>query len=206
MTGLQKAVEHGQASTFEDQKQSQTGFPFKKIVYVGDLSGEPSYGLRYTQQLAHERHAELVLVHSLDPVVYALPGTELRDDAAKAELTDMELDPQRHGANHESLVQREQICAEILREARHHSATLLILSSARLSSRASLRSKPRTCREIPTPLFHSPLELHHRKAAPTNASVRRWPHMWPCRLRRTSGSRRQSGLRHVLVVGELASP
>ena len=116
MTGLQKAVEHEQASTFEDQKQSQTGFPFKKIVYVGDLSGEPSYGLRYTQQLVHERHAELVLVHSLDPIVYALPGAELRDGAAEAELTAMEHDPQRHGANHDSLVQREQICAEILGE------------------------------------------------------------------------------------------
>jgi hypothetical protein len=74
MTGLQKAVEHEQASTFEDQQQSQTGFPFKKIVYVGDLSGEPPYGLRYTQKLVHERHAELVLVHSLDPIVYALPA------------------------------------------------------------------------------------------------------------------------------------
>ncbi len=130
MTGLQKAVEHEQSGSFEDQKQSQTGFPFKKIVYVGDLSGEPSYGLRYTQQLAHERHAELVLVHSLDPVVYALPGAELRDGAAEAELTAMEHDPQRHGANHDSLVQREQICAEILGEVRRHSASLLILSTA----------------------------------------------------------------------------
>jgi hypothetical protein len=100
MTGLQKAVEHEQASTSEDQKHSQTGFPFKKIVYVGDLSGDPSYGLRYTQKLVHERHAELVLVHSLDPIVYALPGAELRDGAAKAELTAMEHDPERHGANH----------------------------------------------------------------------------------------------------------
>ncbi len=32
----------------------------------------------------------------------------------------------------------------------------------RLSSRASLKSKPRTCHEIPAPLFHSPLELRHR--------------------------------------------
>jgi nucleotide-binding universal stress UspA family protein len=130
MTQLQKAVEHEQAGSFEDQKQSQTGFPFKKIVYVGDLSREPSYGLRYTQQLAHERHAELVLVHSLDPLVYALPGAELRDGAAEAELTAMEHDPQRHGANHDSLVQREQICAEILGEARRHSASLLVLSTA----------------------------------------------------------------------------
>ena len=59
MTGPQRTVEHEQASTFEDQKPSQTGFPFKKIIYVGDLSGEPSYGLRYTQQLVYERHAEL---------------------------------------------------------------------------------------------------------------------------------------------------
>ena len=138
MTGLQKAVEHEQASTFEGQKQPQTGFPFKKIVYVGDLSGEPSYGLRYTQQLARERHAELVLVHSLDPMVYALPGTKLRDGAAKAELTAMEHDPQRHGANHESLVQREQICAEILGEAKRHSASLLILSTAGRTAAGSM--------------------------------------------------------------------
>jgi nucleotide-binding universal stress UspA family protein len=130
MTGLQKAAENEQASTFEDQKQSQNGFPFKKIVYVSDLSGEPSYGLRYIQKLVHERHAELVLVHSLDPIVYALPSAELPDRAAKAELTAMEHDPQRHGANHDSLVQREQICAEILNEARRHSATLLVLSTA----------------------------------------------------------------------------
>src|SRR5580698_6786547 len=130
MTLLQKAAQQGQAGIFEDQERSQTGFPFKKIVYVGDLSGEPSYGLRYTQQLAHERHAELVLVHSLDPIVYALPRAELRDEAAKAELTAMEHDPKRHGANHDSMVQREQICAEILREVRHHSASLLILGSA----------------------------------------------------------------------------
>ena len=130
MTELQKAVEHEHASMSEDQKQSQTGFPFKKIVYVGDLSGDPSYGLRYTQQLAHERHADIALVHSLDPIVYALPGAELRDGAAEAELTAMEHDPQRHGANHDSLVQREQICAEILAEARRHSASLLALSTA----------------------------------------------------------------------------
>ena len=138
MTGLQKAMEHEQASTFEDQKESQTGFPFKKIVYVGDLSGEPSYGLRYTQKLVHERHAELVLVHSLDPIVYALPGAELRDGAAKAELSAMEHDPQRHGANHDSLVQREQICAEILGEARRHSASLLILSTAGRTAAGSM--------------------------------------------------------------------
>ncbi len=74
MTGLRQAVEHEPAGRFKDQKQSQTGLPLNKIVYVGDLSGEASYGLRYAQQLAHERHAELVLVHSLDPIVYALPG------------------------------------------------------------------------------------------------------------------------------------
>src|SRR5271163_2624525 len=130
MTGLQQAVEHEPASTHEDQNQSGSGFPFNKIVYVGDLSGEASYGLRYTQRLAHERHAELVLVHSLDPIVYALPGAELRDGAATAELTAMEHDPQRHGANHYSLIQREQICAEILAEARRHSASLLVLSTA----------------------------------------------------------------------------
>jgi nucleotide-binding universal stress UspA family protein len=130
MRGLQKPVEHEQASTSVDQKQSHTGFPFNKIVYVGDLSGEASYGLRYTQQLAHERHAELVLVHSLDPIVYALPGAALRDGDANAELTAMEHDPQRHGANHDSFVQREQICAEILGEARRHSASLLVLGTA----------------------------------------------------------------------------
>ena len=138
MTGLQKSVEHEQASTFEDQKQSQTGFPFTKIVYVGDLSGEPSYGLRYTQKLVHERHAELVLVHSLDPIVYALPGAELSDGSSKAELAAMEHDPQRHGANHDSLVQREQICAEILGEARRHSASLLVLGTAGRTAAGSM--------------------------------------------------------------------
>jgi nucleotide-binding universal stress UspA family protein len=129
MTELQMATEYEQASTSADQKQAHTGFPFKKIVYVGDLSGEASYGLRYAQKLAHERQAEIVLVHSLDPIVYALPGAELHDGAANAELTAMEHDPQRHGANHNSLVQREQMCAEILGEARRHSASLLILGS-----------------------------------------------------------------------------
>jgi nucleotide-binding universal stress UspA family protein len=130
MTRLQKAVEHEQVSTFEDQKQSHTGFPFSKIVYVGDLLGGSSYGLRYARQLAHEHHAELVVVHSLDPIVYALPGSVMNDGAANEELTAMEHDPQRHGANHDSFVQREQICAEILREARRHSASLLILGTA----------------------------------------------------------------------------
>ena len=154
MTGLQKAAENEQASTFEDQKQSQNGFPFKKIVYVGDLSGEPSYGLRYIQKLVHERHAELVLVHSLDPIVYALPSAELPDRAAKAELTAMEHDPQRHGANHDSLVQREQICAEILNEARRHSATLLVLSTAERPP-AEWRSPPSrgVCSRTPHVLF-----------------------------------------------------
>jgi hypothetical protein len=39
-----------------------------------------------------------------------------------------------------------------------------IASEPRLSSRAFSKSKQRTCHEIPTPLFRSPLELHHRKA------------------------------------------
>jgi nucleotide-binding universal stress UspA family protein len=129
MTGLQKAGERERASPSVDQKPSHNGFPFNKIVYVGDLSGEASYGLRYAQKLAHEHHSELVLVHSLDPIVYALPAVELRDGAAQAELTAMEQDPNRHGANHDSFVQREQICAEILGEVRRHSASLLILSS-----------------------------------------------------------------------------
>jgi nucleotide-binding universal stress UspA family protein len=138
MTGLQTAVEHRQATTFEDQKLSHSGFPFDKIAYVGDLAGGASYGLRYAQQLAHERNAELVLVHSLDPVVYALPGAALRDGAAIAELTAMEHDPQRHGANHDSLVQREQICAEILGEARRHSASLLIIGTAGQTAAGSM--------------------------------------------------------------------
>ncbi len=128
MTGLRKAMEDEQARTFKSEKQSHT-FPFSKIVYVGDLSGEASYGLRYAQKLAHEQQAELVLVHSLDPIVYALPRADLGDVAAQAELTAMEHDPQRHGANHESFVQREQICAEILGEARRHSASLVILGT-----------------------------------------------------------------------------
>jgi nucleotide-binding universal stress UspA family protein len=138
MTGLEKAMEYEQATKFEEQHHSASGFPFTKIVYVGDLSGEPSYGLRYTQKLVHERHAELVPVHSLDPVVYALPGAELRDGAAMAELTAMEPDPQRYWANHDSLVQREQICAEILGEARRHSASLLVLSSAGRTTAGSM--------------------------------------------------------------------
>jgi hypothetical protein len=116
MSGPQNSEKHEQVSTGEEQTK-QTGIPFKKIVYVGDLSGEPSYGLRYTQQLVHERHAEVVLVHSLDPVVYALPGAKLPDGDAQAELTAMEHDPKRRDANHDSLVQREQICKEILAEA-----------------------------------------------------------------------------------------
>lgn len=137
MTELQKAEEHEQPGTFEDQEQPHHGFPFNKIVYVGDLSGEASYGLRYAQQLAHERNAELVVVHSLDPVVYALPGA-LLDGAAQAELTAMEHDPRRHGANHDSLVQREQVCAEILGEARRHSASLLILGTAGQTAAGSM--------------------------------------------------------------------
>jgi nucleotide-binding universal stress UspA family protein len=130
MAELQKVGHHEKPSTFDDHKHPQSGFPFRTIVYVGDLSGEPSYGLRYTQQLARERNAELVLVHSLDPVVYALPGVELCDRTAEAELITMEQDPRHHGANHDSRIQREQICAELLGEAKRYSASLLILSTA----------------------------------------------------------------------------
>ena len=126
---LQISAEHTKASTSANRQQEHTGFPFKKVIYVGDISGAASYGLRYAQKLAHEQQAELVLVHSLDPVVYALPGISLGDSAADAELTAMADDPQRHGANHASSVQREQVCAEILEEARRHSASLLILGT-----------------------------------------------------------------------------
>ena len=128
MTGLQTSAEHTKASTSAHPQQEHTGFPFQKIVYVGDISAGTSYGLRYAQKLAHEQQAELVLVHSLDPVVYALPGIRL-GNAADAELTAMADDPQRQGANHASSVQREQVCAEILEEARRHSASLLILGT-----------------------------------------------------------------------------
>ncbi len=129
MTALETSAENMQASTSANAAQSHTGLPFNKIVYVGDISGDASYGLRYAQKLAHEQQAELVVVHSLDPMVYALPAAQLRDATANAELTAMEHDPQRHGANHDSLVQRGQICTEILAEARRHSASLLILGS-----------------------------------------------------------------------------
>ena len=131
MTRLQQPAE-------PDQKQSHTGFPFTKIVYVGDLLEESSYGLRYARQLAHEHHAEFVVVHSLDPIVYALPGAALSDGAANEELTAMDHDPRRHGANHDSFVQREQICAEILREAKRHSASLLILGTAGRTAAGSM--------------------------------------------------------------------
>jgi nucleotide-binding universal stress UspA family protein len=167
MTGSQNATEHRTASLSKEQKQPHDGFPFKKIVYVGDLSGEPSYGLRYTQQLARERHAELVIVHSLDPIVYALPGMELLDSIANAELTAMEHDPQRHGANHDSLIQREQICDEILAEARRHSASLLVLSTGgqtaagriALATMARLLVPETPCAilTIPTPAKPAPL-------------------------------------------------
>ncbi len=129
MTGPQTSPEHAQAGTYINGTQADAGFPFNRIVYIGDLSGDASYGLRYAQKLAHEQQAELVLVHSLDPIVYALPHAELGDLAARAELALMEHDPRRHGANHDSLVQREQICAEILTEARRHSANLIILGT-----------------------------------------------------------------------------
>jgi nucleotide-binding universal stress UspA family protein len=115
--------------TSANTTQSHTDFPFKRIVYAGDVSGDSCYGLRYAQKLAHEQQAELVVVHSLDPIVYALPGAELGDASAHAELTAMEHDPQRHAANHDSRVQRGQICAEILGEAQRHAASLLVLGS-----------------------------------------------------------------------------
>ena len=128
MTGLRTSAERTQASP-PNATQWNTGFPFQKIVYVGDVSGTDSFGLRYAQKLAHEYQAELVVVHSLDPVVYALPGTALGNPDAEAELTAMDRDPHRHGANHDSFVQREQVCAEILAEARRYSASLIILGS-----------------------------------------------------------------------------
>jgi nucleotide-binding universal stress UspA family protein len=138
MTGLQTSAEHTQAGKSAIDKQSHTGFPFRKLVYVGDLSGDASYGLRYAQKLAHEYKAELVVVHSLDPMVYALPGAELLDGTASTELAAMSHDPQRHGVNHDSFVQREQICTEILEEARRHSASLLILGTLGRTEAGSL--------------------------------------------------------------------
>lgn len=137
MSELQRSKNTRAGSSAID-KQPHTGSLFSKIVYVGDLVGDASYGLRYAEKVAHEYHAELVVVHSLDPVVYALPGAELRDIAAKNELTAMIHDPQRHGANHDSFVQREQICTEIVGEARRHSASLLILSTVARTSAGSM--------------------------------------------------------------------
>jgi nucleotide-binding universal stress UspA family protein len=129
MTALQTSTEPTQACTSAIDHRSHAGTPFSRIVYVGDLSGEDSYGLLYAQKVAHEHQAELVVVHSLDPIVYALPGVELHDRAASAELTGMDQDPNRHGANHDSFVQREEMCAEILEAARRHSASLIILGT-----------------------------------------------------------------------------
>ncbi len=137
MTGLRTSAERAQASS-PNATQWNTGFPFQKIVYVGDVSGTDSFGLRYAQKLAHEYQAELVVVHSLDPVVYALPGAALGNADAEAELTAMDRDPHRHGANHDSFVQREQVCAEILAEARRYSASLIILGSLGRTTAASM--------------------------------------------------------------------
>src|ERR1700691_1134462 len=129
MTGLQTSAEHTQASPTTNATHWRGGFPFNKVVYVGDVSGVDSFALRYAQKLAHEHQAELVVVHSLDPVVYALPDTPLGDPAAEAELPPMDRAPHRHGANHDSFVQREQVCAEILAEASRYSASLVILGT-----------------------------------------------------------------------------
>jgi nucleotide-binding universal stress UspA family protein len=130
MTELQRFAEHESASASATAQRPETDSPFSKVLYVGDLTGDGSYGLRYAQKLAHEYASELVVVHSLDPIVYALPRAHLQDDAANYELAAMEDDPRRHGANHDSFVQREQICGEILAEVRRHSASLLILGTA----------------------------------------------------------------------------
>ena len=43
MTGLQTSAERTQASP-PNATQWHTGFPFQKIVYVGDVSGATPYG------------------------------------------------------------------------------------------------------------------------------------------------------------------
>ncbi len=129
MTRLQESAERMQAALSATGQPSRTSSAFSKIVYAGDLERDGDYGLRYAQKVAHEYGAELVVVHSLDPIVYALPHAQLEGGAASAELAAMERDPQRHGANHDSFVQREQVCGEILAEVRRHSASLLILGT-----------------------------------------------------------------------------
>jgi nucleotide-binding universal stress UspA family protein len=88
------------------------------------------------------------------------------------ELTAMEHDPRRHGANHDSLVQREQICAEILGEARRHSASLLVLSTAGRTAAGSM-ALATIARLL---LADSPCSILTIPAPAESSSLPRW--MW----------------------------
>ncbi len=107
--------------------------PFSTIMLVADLSVEDSSALRYAQQLARLQQAKLLLVHSIDPMLYAFPhgapSGVLHDEEAIKELAKAESDAAEHRDTHHSIVERDRVCQDILDEANRSGASMLILAT-----------------------------------------------------------------------------
>jgi nucleotide-binding universal stress UspA family protein len=134
-------------------------FPFRTVVAATDFSEESSAALRCAEAIAQREHANLLLVHVIDPVGYAFPAgapTALeRDAAAREELAKIEAEVRQQGIPVHSRVETGVVCERILLSLRDHKAALLVLGTKAITGagRAALGAVTRQL------LAHSPCPI-----------------------------------------------
>jgi nucleotide-binding universal stress UspA family protein len=106
---------------------------FKTIVVATDLSHMSSCALPYAQAIAKLHHAELVVVHVIDPVAYAFPlgspSFQAVDQTAREELQKIEQETRSLGIPIHSVIESGAICDRILEAVESHGADLLVLGT-----------------------------------------------------------------------------
>ncbi|HEY9127158.1 MAG TPA: universal stress protein [Acidobacteriaceae bacterium] len=111
---------------------------FRKIVVATELGDTGSTAVRYAQALAHRYDATLIILHVIDPMLYAfpdgLPQPLEKIDSARLELARMEEEARRDGIQTHSRVESGVICDRILQCVSDHRGDLLVLGACSSSA------------------------------------------------------------------------
>jgi nucleotide-binding universal stress UspA family protein len=106
---------------------------FKTIAVATDLSDAASSALRYARAMALAYHAELLVIHVIDPLAYAfpleVPSLVVSDSAAVAELNKIEQETRALNIPVRSVIETGIVCDRILAAVQDHHADLLVLGT-----------------------------------------------------------------------------
>jgi nucleotide-binding universal stress UspA family protein len=139
----------------------------KRILCPLDFSESSDHALRYAAAMAEQFHAELILLHVVEPILAALPGDPMLPNTQQADIDDL-VDACRErldravgtvatdGLKVQPLVLNGMPFVEIIRCARDREADLIVLGTHGRSGLAHLligSVAERVVRKAPCPVL-----------------------------------------------------